>query len=106
MNLEGIHWVIVGGESGHGARLMKRDWVLSIKDLCRAANVPFFFKQWGGVRKSAAGRLLQGRTYDEFPRRIQRPVPEVRKCITLANTIQSSYTTSPSPGPTLQRISL
>jgi protein gp37 len=106
LNLEGIHWVIVGGESGPGARLMKKDWVLSIKDQCRAANVPFFFKQWGGVRKSTAGRLLQGRSYNEFPARTQRPVPEAHECITLANTIESSYTTDTSPGPTLQRISL
>ncbi|HEX5410394.1 MAG TPA: phage Gp37/Gp68 family protein [Terriglobia bacterium] len=74
LNLDGIHWVIVGGESGPGARPMKKDWVLSIKEQCRAAHVPFFFKQWGGVRKSAAGRLLQGKTYDEFPIGIQHPV--------------------------------
>jgi len=92
INLDGIHWVIVGGESGPGARLMKMDWVLSIRDQCRWAGVPFFFKQWGGVRKSAAGRLLQGKTYDEFPTRTRRPVPEAHECITLANIIESSYT--------------
>jgi protein gp37 len=71
--LEGISWVIVGGESGPGARPMKEDWVLSIREQCEAANVPFFFKQWGGVRKKAAGRTLCGRTYDGFPKRVQHP---------------------------------
>jgi protein gp37 len=69
LDLEGIAWVIVGGESGAGARPMREDWVLSIRDQCQEANVPFFFKQWGGVRKSRTGRLLEGRTYDEFPER-------------------------------------
>ncbi|HUI43815.1 MAG TPA: phage Gp37/Gp68 family protein [Terriglobia bacterium] len=67
LNLDGIRWVIVGGESGPGARPMEESWVLSIRDQCRRARVAFFFKQWGGVRKSAAGRLLQGVTHDEFP---------------------------------------
>lgn len=67
INLKGISWVIVGGESGAGARPMKELWVKSIRDQCQAQEVPFFFKQWGGVRKSATGRLLDGRTYDEFP---------------------------------------
>ena len=92
LNLNGIDWVIVGGESGPGARLMKKDWVLSIKNQCRAARVPFFFKQWGGVRKVTAGRLLEGRTYDEFPARRQRPVPDVRQCFALAKEIEASYT--------------
>ena len=68
LNLSGIHWVIVGGESGRGARPMERDWVLSILRRCRAQGVRFFFKQWGGVHKKKAGRLLNGRTYDEMPR--------------------------------------
>ena len=67
MNLTGIHWVIVGGESGSGARPMDRKWVISIRKQCRETGVPFFFKQWGGTRKSLAGRLLDGRTYDEMP---------------------------------------
>jgi protein gp37 len=67
-DLGGIDWVIVGGESGPGARPMNEDWVLAIRDQCRRAGVAFFFKQWGGTRKAANGRLLQGRTYDEFPR--------------------------------------
>jgi protein gp37 len=71
--LDGISWVIVGGESGPGARPMKEEWVLSIRAQCKAANVPFFFKQWGGVRKKAAGRTLQGRTHDGFPTRVHNP---------------------------------
>jgi protein gp37 len=67
LNLGGIHWVIVGGESGPGARPMKREWVISLRRQCRQQGVPFFFKQWGGVRKSQAGRLLDGRLYDEMP---------------------------------------
>jgi len=66
-DLSGIHWVIVGGESGPGARPMSPEWVKSVRDQCRDAGVPFFFKQWGGVRKSETGRHLEGRTYDEFP---------------------------------------
>ena len=65
--LTGIHWVIVGGESGPGARPMKQEWVLSIRRQCRDFDVPFFFKQWGGVRKGRTGRRLDGRTYDEMP---------------------------------------
>jgi protein gp37 len=65
--LEGIHWVIVGGESGPKARPMEPIWVESILHQCRRAEVPFFFKQWGGVRKDLTGRTLHGRTYDEMP---------------------------------------
>lgn len=65
--LESIDWVIVGGESGPGARPMEKEWVLSIRDECQAAGVPFFFKQWGGVRKHQYGRMLDNRTYDEMP---------------------------------------
>ncbi len=67
INLAGISWVIVGGESGPGARPMLQQWVISIRDQCKRAGVPFFFKQWGGVRKSVRGRLLEGKTYDEYP---------------------------------------
>jgi len=65
--LEGIHWAIVGGESGPRARPMRKEWVTSIFRQCRAARVPFFFKQWGGVRKDLTGRELNGRTYNEMP---------------------------------------
>ena len=65
--LKGISWVIVGGESGPGARPMKESWVLSIREQCEMAGTAFFFKQWGGVRKKKAGRLLEGMTYDAMP---------------------------------------
>jgi len=68
MNLKGISWVIVGGESGPGARPLEREWVVSIRDQCLKAKVPFFFKQWGGVQKKKAGRLLDGRTWDQMPK--------------------------------------
>lgn len=67
LELGGIDWVIVGGESGPGARPMRQQWVDSIFQQCRGANVAFFFKQWGGVRKRIAGRKLHGKTYDELP---------------------------------------
>jgi protein gp37 len=69
--LEGIHWAIVGGESGPKARAMRKEWVTSIFRQCRAARVPFFFKQWGGVRKDLTGRELNGRVYDEMPSVLQ-----------------------------------
>ncbi|EDM79509.1 phage Gp37Gp68 [Plesiocystis pacifica SIR-1] len=68
LDLTAIDWVIVGGESGPGARPMEADWVRSIRRQCRAQRVPFFFKQWGGIRKKIAGRKLDGRTYDNFPK--------------------------------------
>jgi protein gp37 len=67
LNLDDIHWVIVGGESGPGARPMNPDWVRDIREQCRRSQVPFFFKQWGGVLKKNAGRELDGRTWDERP---------------------------------------
>lgn len=69
--LEGIHWVIVGGESGPKSRPMQKEWVTSIFRQCRAARVPFFFKQWGGVRKDLTGREFNGRTYNEMPQILQ-----------------------------------
>jgi protein gp37 len=67
LNLEGIDWVIVGGESGPGARVMRSEWVLDIRDQCKDAGIPFFFKQWGGTNKKRNGRLLEGRTWDDMP---------------------------------------
>lgn len=69
MNLKGINWVIVGGESGPGARPLEREWVVDIKNQCIRAKVPFFFKQWGGVQKKKAGRVLDGRTWDQMPKK-------------------------------------
>jgi len=67
LELNGIGWVIVGGESGPGARPMKLEWATNMRDRCLEANVPFFFKQWGGVNKKKAGRILQDRTWDDYP---------------------------------------
>lgn len=67
LNLEGIDWAIVGGESGPGARPMEEEWVTSLRDQCLDANVPFFFKQWGGVNKKRTGRELEGQTWDQMP---------------------------------------
>ena len=74
LDLENIDWVIVGGESGPGARPMEKAWVDRICRQCIASNVPFFFKQWGGVQKKRAGRKLNGRTYDEMPASSRSPV--------------------------------
>ncbi len=76
LDLSGIHWVIVGGESGPGARPMQSQWVESIMKQCRRAKVPFFFKQWGGVNKAKTGRQLKGRTYNELPPRLLRPTAD------------------------------
>jgi protein gp37 len=95
LDLQGIHWVIVGGESGPGARPLAREWVLAIRDQCAAAGVPFFFKQWGGVRKSKAGRHLDGRTYDDLPARTELPVLERSRRLDLLGRVQDLY---PSAG--------
>jgi len=68
VNLDGIHWAIVGGESGPGARPMQEAWGTELRDQCVASGVAFFFKQWGGTNKKKAGRLLDGRTWDQLPR--------------------------------------
>jgi protein gp37 len=89
LNLKGIHWVIVGGESGPKARPMRRDWVVSLRDQCNKEKIAFFFKQWGGVRKSKTGRRLDGRTYDGFPPRgrnlvgTDHPLPELENVLQL-----------------------
>ena len=75
IDLTGIDWVIVGGESGPGARPMQAAWVSTIKGRCRDAGAAFFFKQWGGVQKAKTGRLLNGRTYDEMPRQHAATIP-------------------------------
>ena len=68
IDLDGIDWLIVGGESGPQSRPMEEAWVEELRDLAKQHNVPFFFKQWGGVNKKKAGRLFDGRTWDEMPR--------------------------------------
>jgi protein gp37 len=91
VDLEGIHWVIVGGESGAGARPMQKEWVLSIRDQCERAQVPFFFKQWGGVRKSKAGRALDGRTYDDRPRVEPLPVAAPSQRLAMIAEVERLY---------------
>ena len=74
LNLDGIHWVIAGGESGHGYRPCKSEWIESIRDQCLSQNVPFFFKQWGGITPKAKGNILDGKIWAEFP---EQPKQEV-----------------------------
>ncbi|GAC1672928.1 MAG: phage Gp37/Gp68 family protein [Candidatus Acidiferrum sp.] len=90
-DLTNMSWVIAGGESGPGARLMDREWVISVRNQCKEARVPFFFKQWGGVRKSATGRQLDGRTYDEYPLRVNFPVLNAQECSETAREIEACF---------------
>jgi protein gp37 len=91
LNLTGINWVIVGGESGPGARPIQKEWVISIREQCQSARVPFFFKQWGGKRKARYGRELDGRTYDEYPIRLRPVVPEKVECMAMAKSLAASF---------------
>ncbi|MGB7569375.1 MAG: phage Gp37/Gp68 family protein [Chitinivibrionales bacterium] len=70
LNLKGIDWVIAGGESGPGARIVEKEWITEIRDQCIDTGIPFFFKQWGGVRKKKNGKILDGRVWNEFPSRL------------------------------------
>ena len=81
LNLSGINWVIVGGESGPGARAMKQQWIIDIRDQCLSTNVAFFFKQWGGVNKKRTGRLLEGQTWDQFPTIPLAAIPPIKALI-------------------------
>jgi protein gp37 len=96
IELSGISWVIVGGESGPGARPMRKEWVISIRDQCREQRVPFFFKQWGGVRKGKNGRALDGRTYDEYPQRVAAPIPERAECMAFAEAVGNGIRLPPT----------
>ena len=69
---------------------MREEWVTAIRDLCSASRVPFFFKQWGGVRKKKNGRLLQGRTHDEYPVRVNSPIPQPAICLAFAEELRSA----------------
>jgi protein gp37 len=91
LDLSGIHWVIVGGESGPGARKLERAWVESLRSQCSKASIPFFFKQWGGVRKKTTGRKLNGRTYDELPNIGARPHPPKERRMELLNDLRDSW---------------
>jgi protein gp37 len=88
VDLTGIHWVIVGGESGPGARPMREEWVESIRDQCADAGVDFFFKQWGGVQKGKHGRTLNGRTYDKMPPRAAQPIPTRAERVAIAAALE------------------
>jgi len=79
ISLHGIDWVIVGGESGPHARIMKRQWAVSLKNQCKKQGKPFFFKQWGGLNKKKTGRVLEGQVWDEYPRYSPKPNPEPGK---------------------------
>jgi hypothetical protein len=87
----------VGGESGAGARGMKKERILPLRDQCRESKVAFFFKQWGGVRKAKSGSRLEGKTYDEFPRRVHHPVMRSEECSRLASDIESQYVSRTHP---------
>ncbi|MEO8051003.1 MAG: phage Gp37/Gp68 family protein [Acidobacteriota bacterium] len=87
LDLSGINWVIVGGESGGGARPMKKEWVDAVLRACRIANARFFFKQWGGGQKGRYGRSLNGRTYDEIPTRSGRHIPSRAERLDLIRSI-------------------
>lgn len=84
LKLKGIHWAIVGGESGPGARPMRKEWVENIRTACADQGVIFFFKQWGGVQKSKTGRTLNNRTYDDMPARRSTPMPSKAARLSLA----------------------
>ncbi len=90
-DLRGIDWVIVGGESGPGARPMLPEWVRSVRDQCRAAKVAFFFKQWGGIRKSETGRELDGKTHGEFPHYTKLEVVASQQRLLLLQAFESQY---------------
>ncbi len=89
LNLSNIQWVIVGGESGPGARKMQQAWVENVLAHCRGYHVPFFFKQWGGVQKKKTGRTLNGRTYDEFHLTDKQPMPKRSRRLELASFLES-----------------
>jgi len=89
VKLDGVDWMIVGGESGPGARPMKEEWVLRLRDRCKEQRIPFFFKQWGGVRKATTGRRLEGKTYDEFPQRVRNPVLPAAECTRKTEEIEA-----------------
>lgn len=98
VDLTGIHWVIVGGESGHGAREMRREWVESLHEQCTRSGVAFFFKQWGGVQKKENGRMLNGQIYDEMPPLSTAPMPSRAARLGLAsefNEVANAWRTSP-----------
>ena len=105
LDLTGIYWVIVGGESGAGARPLDQEWVESIRDQCEDQGVAFFFKQWGGFQKKKAGRVLDGRTYDGMPRvNAVAPPDEVERGRRLRDAELLSLKFQPRSGPPLLKV--
>jgi protein gp37 len=92
IDLSKIDWVIVGGESGVGARPVQESWVNNLLAQCRGANVPFFFKQWGGVQKKKHGRILNGQTYDEFPASLNATIPNRDRRLSMARLLDQNFT--------------
>ncbi len=88
VNLRGIHWMIVGGESGPGARPIDAKWGISLRNHCRRSGVPYFFKQCGGVRKKTTGRELEGEIYSEFPQRTTHEVPSTARRAELIESVK------------------
>lgn len=103
VDLTGVQWVIVGGESGRKARPMAQEWVRSIAEQCRSARVPFFFKQWGGINKKRQGRSLGGRTFDEFPPILRAPFPSRFQRLNLAGKFAHEFREFETPD---QRVEL
>ncbi|HKW57810.1 MAG TPA: phage Gp37/Gp68 family protein [Candidatus Acidoferrum sp.] len=97
LNLRHVNWMIVGGESGAGARPMRQEWVLSLRNQCRKSKIAFFFKQWGGVRKATTGRRLEGKTYDEFPPRVHHPIMPADECARAVREIESQHASKTVP---------
>ena len=102
LDWKGIHWVIVGGESGAEARPMEREWAVSIKEQCREAGVPFFFKQWGGFPKGRAGRALDGHMYDELPPLPTAHVPGERTRAKLVEEVSAHWRITEIERPSLR----
>lgn len=94
LDLKCIDWMIVGGESGAGARPLRKEWVLALRNQCKQDGIAFFFKQWGGVRKSKTGRRLEGRTYNEYPTRSHNAVLPLESCDSARADIQAFVATS------------
>lgn len=94
IDLTGIHWVIVGGESGPGARPMEEAWVQSIRRQCESADVPFFFKQWGGVHKKRTGRELNGQFYDATPDRVDVGIPDLSERRKIAVGLRQAWSSA------------
>jgi protein gp37 len=105
-DISGIDWAIVGGESGQGARPMKKQWVENIQRICRKSGVAFFFKQWGGVQKSKTGRLLNGKTHDDMPERIVAKMPSRNDRLTSARRIKEQGARWRGPAHGLELVTL